>query len=101
MPYAIAIPAIDTALRTVMLANAPLVALLAIKPASKGGGAAIYADGDVASGQTFPYLTIGAWTEVPYNRFSPGTDGYGSNCTVQIKAIGQRSEAQLFSVLTL
>lgn len=101
MPYGLAIPAIDTALRAVMVAHAPLTALLATKPAAKGGGPAIYADGEVAQGQTFPYLTIGAWTQVPFNSLSPGTDGYGANCTGQIKAVGQRSEAQLMTIMNL
>lgn len=82
-----------------MVASSPLTSLIAVKPAAKGGGPAIYADGDVPSGQTMPYLTIGAWTQVPFHRLSPDADGYGWNCTVQIKAVGQRSENQLFSVL--
>lgn len=99
MPYGVPIPAIDAALRAQMVAASALTALIAVKPAAKGGGPAIYADGDVSQGQTFPYLVIGAWTQVPMHRLSPGTDGYGWNCTVQIKAVGQRSEAQLFAVL--
>lgn len=100
MPYENPIPATDTALRAVMVAAAPLTALLSTKPAARGGGPAIYPDGEVYQGQTFPYLTIGAWTAVPANRLSPGTDGYGWNCTVQLKAVGQKSEAQLMSVLS-
>jgi hypothetical protein len=99
MPYGVAIPAIDAALRDAMEGSAALTALLAVRPAARGGGPAIYVDGDVFQGQLFPYLTIGAWTQVPAHRFSPGTDGYGWNVTVQVKAIGQRSEAQLFSVM--
>jgi hypothetical protein len=99
MPYGVPIPAVDTALRAQMVAAASLTALLAVKPAARGGGPAIYDEGDVYQGQTFPYLTIGAWTQAPQHRFSPGTDGYGWTLTVQVKAIGQRSEAQLFAIL--
>ena len=99
MPYGNPIPAIDAALRAVMVASAPLTALIRTKPAAKGGGPAIYADGEVAQGQTFPYITIGAWTAVKDHRFSPGVDGYGWNCTGQIKAVGQTSEAALHTVL--
>lgn len=99
MPFGTPIPAIDSALRARMAAAASLTSLIASKPSARGGGAAIYADGDVAQGQIFPLITIGAWTQVPSHRLSPGTDGYGWNCTVQIKIIGQRSEAQLLEVL--
>jgi hypothetical protein len=99
MPYGVPLAAIDTALRALLAANATLVGLLASKPSSQGGGVAIYTDGEVYQGQTFPYLTIGAWTQVPDHRFSPGTDGYGWNCTGQIKAVGQRVEAPLHAVM--
>ena len=99
MPYGVPIPAIETAMRAALVANASLTALLQTKPAARGAGPAIYNDGDVYQGQTYPYLTIGAWTQVPDHRMSPGTDGYGWNCTVQIKAVGQRSESQLMSVM--
>jgi hypothetical protein len=91
MAYEVVVPAIDTAIRALLVAHAPLVALLATKPTARGGGAAIYTDGDVPSGATFPYLTIGAWTQIRAHNFSPGTDGYGWNCTGQLKAVGQLS----------
>jgi hypothetical protein len=99
MPYGVPIAAIDTALRALLVANTTLTGLIQTKPLSQGGGAAIYADGEVYQGQTFPYLTIGAWTQVADHRLSPGTDGYGWNCTVQIKAVGQRTEAPLLAVM--
>ncbi len=99
MPYGVPIPAIDAALRARMVAYAPLTALLASKPAARGGGPAVYDDGDVYQGQVFPYLTIGAWTQTERHRFSPGTDGYGWTLTVQIKALGQRNEVHSLSVL--
>lgn len=109
MPYEVAIPAIDSALRALLVADAGLVALIASKPAARGGGPAIYADGEVPSGATFPYLTVGAWTQVPFHRFSPtGSPGEGSgwgwNCTGQIKAVGQlaagKSETTLLNVMS-
>jgi hypothetical protein len=99
MPYGVPIPAVDSALRAQMVVASSLTSLLAVKPAARGGGPAIYDEGDVYQGQTFPYLTIGAWTQAPQHRLSPGTDGYGWTLTVQVKAIGQRNEAQLFAIL--
>lgn len=99
MPYGVPIAAIDTALRALLALNATLTGLLASKPSSQGGGQAIYPDGEVYQGQTFPYLTIGAWTQVADHRLSPDSSGYGWNCTVQIKAVGQRTEAPLLAVM--
>jgi hypothetical protein len=70
---------------------------LASKPSAKGGGPAIYEDGEVAQGQLFPYLTIGAWTQVPFHSMG---QGYGWNCTGQIKAVGQRTNASVAAVLS-
>ena len=81
-----------------MVAASALTALIRTKPAAKGGGPAIYAEGDAAQGQTFPYLTIGAWTFRKDHSFSPEDGGYGWNCTGQIKALGQTSEAVLQTV---
>jgi hypothetical protein len=99
MPYGVPIPAIDTALRALLVANTTLTGLIASKPSSQGSGAAIYTDGEVYQGQTFPYLTIGAWTQVADHRLSPDLDGYGWNCTGQIKVVGQRTEAALLAVM--
>jgi hypothetical protein len=91
MPYEVVIPAIETALRALLVADSTVVARLSTKPTARGGGPAIYTDGDVPSGATFPYLTIGAWTQIPSHNLSPSTDGYGWNCTGQLKAVGQLS----------
>jgi hypothetical protein len=99
MPYGVPIPELDTALRARMVAFAGLTALVASKPASQGGGPAIYADGESYQGQTFPYLLIGAWELVPLNNLSPGDDGFGWNITLQIKAVGQKTEAPLYAVI--
>ena len=108
MPYEVAIPAIDTALRAVLVADAALSALLANRPVARGGGPAIYTDGEVPSGAPMPYLTIGAWTQVPFHSFSPsgspGLDGFGWNCTGQVKAVGQistgRNEMTLHAIMS-
>jgi hypothetical protein len=108
MPYEVAIPAIDTALRAVLVADAALTALLASRPVARGGGPAIYQDGEVPSGAPMPYLTIGAWTQVGFHSLSPdgspGLDGYGWNCTGQIKAVGQistgRNEMTLQAIMS-
>jgi hypothetical protein len=99
MPYEIAIPAIQEALEDLLSADTALGALIATKRAALGGGPAIYTDGDVPQGATIPYLTLGAWTQVPFHNLAPDTSGYGWNCTVQIKAVGQRSQ-DLYDVLS-
>lgn len=100
MPYEVATGKIQTAIRTLLLADATLTSLLATKVAARGGGPAIYNEGDVPLDQPFPYLTIGAWTQIPEHSLSPDSDGYGWNCTGQIKAVGQRSGDQLVNVLS-
>lgn len=98
MPYEVVIPDAQAAIVDLLLADTVLGGLLATKPTPKGGGPAIYDDGDAPDGQLFPFLTIGAWTQVPNHNFAPDGDGYGWNCTVQIKAIAQR-QADLYPVL--
>jgi len=109
MPFEVAIPSIEAALRALLVAESSLTVLIATKPTAKGGGPAIYQDGEVPTGQTFPYLTIGAWTQTKFHRFSPqGSPGEGSgwgwNCTGVIKAIGQlaggKTETTLQNVMT-
>lgn len=90
MPYEVVIPAIQDALIAVLEADSTLAGLLSTKPTSRGGGPAIYDDGDAPQGATMPYLTIGAWTQVGFHSLAPDATGYGWNCTVQFKAVGQR-----------
>lgn len=99
MPYEIATPSIQDALIDLFEADTALTALIASKPSARGGGPAIYDDGDAPQGATMPYLTIGAWTQVPFHNLSPSGDAYGWNCTCQIKATGQRSSV-LYDVLS-
>jgi hypothetical protein len=91
MPYEVATPAIQTALETILLAYSPLTALLATKPTPKGGGAAIYTEGDASAQTTFPYLLIGPWTQ---NEAHALGETWGWNCTVQLKVVGQRPGLQ-------
>ena len=91
MPYEVAIPAIETAVRALLVADATVVSRLSTRPTARGGGPAIYTDGDVPSGATFPYLTIGAWTQIGSHNLAPDSSGYGWNCTGQLKAVGQLS----------
>lgn len=100
MAYEYVVPKVDTALRALFVANVTLTGAISTKPSAHGGGAAIYEDGRVPQGATFPYLTIGAWTQVPFNNLSPDSTGYGYNCTCLIKAVGQGSESALMSVMT-
>ena len=100
MPYEVVTTGVQAAIEAVLEADTGLAALLASKPTTRGGGPGIYTDGDVPQGATFPYLTVGAWTQIPFHSLSPGTNGYGWNCTVQIKAVGQRSQSQLAAVLS-
>lgn len=104
MPYEVAIPSIEAAIKALLVADTTLTGLLANKPTARGGGPAIYADGDVPTGATFPYLTIGAWTQVGEHSLSPsgspGASGYGWNCTGQLKVVGQRNETQLMNVMS-
>lgn len=97
MPYEVATIEIQETLVEMLEADTSLVALLASKPSAKGGGPAIYKDGEVAQGQLFPYLTIGAWTQVPFHNMG---SSYGWNCTGQLKAVGQRSNAPVAALLS-
>lgn len=99
MAYEVVTIKVDAALRALLVANATLTAAIATKPSAYGGGPAIYEDGKVPQGATFPYLTIGAWTQIPFNSLTPDSTGYGYNCTCQIKAVGQTTEAAVMAVM--
>src|SRR5688572_23678811 len=93
MPHEVVLGAVYVAIKAVLVAHAPLVAMLAVK--SIGGGPAIYDDGETAvQGAKLPYLTIGAGTQIPIHTMGPeGSSRYGWNCTLQIKAVSQGPEA--------
>lgn len=90
MPYSLATFDLQAEITALLAADSAFQAACADKPSARGGGEAIYDDGDSPQGQTFPYLTIGAWTQVPFHNLG---SNYGWNCTVQLKAIGQRIPA--------
>lgn len=93
MPYEVATGSIEEAVRAVLVAYAPLTALIASRPSGRGGGPAIYEDGNVPQGAPMPYLTIGAWTQIGFHTLGASdTDPrWGWNCTGMIKAVGQRA----------
>jgi len=92
MPYELVTPNLQAAIIALLEADSALTSIIQTKPTAKGGGPAIYDEGDVPLGQLFPYITIGAWTQTPNHTFSPSGDGWCWNCTVQIKAFSQRVE---------
>lgn len=99
MPSEVVLGAIYAAVKTLLAAHAPLTALLSTKPV--GGGAAIYDEGSVLQSATMPYLTIGAGTQVPEHRMGAiGSAKHGWNCTFQIKAVGQTSEAAGLTIMS-
>ena len=98
MPADVVLAPIYVAMKALMVATAPLTALLATKPL---GGPAIYDEGAVAQGAAMPYLTIGAGTQVPWHTMGVvGSARYGWNCTLQIKAAGQGTEASGLAIMS-
>lgn len=91
-----ALGGIYAALKALIAADSGVAALIANAPAGKGGGKAIYDDGDApqaSSVQPFstlsPYLTIGAGTEIAFSTFRKR----GWNCTVQVKVVWSGAES--------
>jgi hypothetical protein len=98
MPHDVVLGPIYAALKVLLAAYAPLTALISTKPL--GGAPAIYDDGAVLQDATMPYLTIGAGTQVPDHTM--GEDGlarFGWNCTLQIKAVSEGSEASGLAIM--
>lgn len=92
MPSVLATPAVLTAVRAVLVADATLAATLATAPAALGGGPAIYAEDAVPQGATFPYLTLGAPTEIPWNTMgTKDLPKWGSQATFQVKALSKET----------
>lgn len=99
MPHEAVLAKVYVALKATLAAYAPLAALLAVKPIGTGPG--IYDDGSVPQAATMPYLVIGAGTQVPDHAMGPdGSARYGWNCTLQIKAVGQGTEAAGLAIIT-
>jgi Protein of unknown function (DUF3168) len=97
MPAGAALAPIYAALVALLEADAALTALLASRPMSYGGGPAIYDEGAVPQTAAMPYLTIGAGTQIGFHSMGPA---YGWNCTLQIKASGQGTEAEGLAIMS-
>jgi Protein of unknown function (DUF3168) len=82
------IPVILAAMVAALKADATLGAIITDLPVGFGTGNAVYAANAVPPGATFPYVTVGAPTEVPFNNMGPGAGG--SNCTVLVKAFSTK-----------
>ncbi len=90
MASTLAIPAVLAAVRAVLVADSTLGSTLATIPASYGGGPAIWAENAVPQASAFPYLTLGAPTEVPWNTMGPADlPKWGSITTFQVKALSK------------
>jgi len=87
----LAIPRVLTALRTILLNDAQLVARLATAPASVGGGPAIYTEGAVPADAVTDYLTIGSFTERDESTMGRGRK-WGSALTAQIKLVTRKPD---------
>ena len=98
MPSEVVLGSIYAAVKALLAANTSLTALISTKPL---GGAAIYDEGGVVQAATMPYLAIGAGTQVPNHTMGGlAAARYGWNCTFQIKATGQGSEAAGLAIMS-
>lgn len=110
MPHEDVTGPITTAVKTLLAADAPLTALIGTKSVGMGSGPAIFDEGSaqqdyfkVPAGTAAPkpYLTIGAWTQVPDHTMGPvGSARFGWNCTGMIKVVGQGDEASGVAIRT-
>lgn len=92
MASTLATPGILSAVRTLLAADATLAGTLATVPAALGGGPAIYAEHAVPQGAPFPYLTLGAPTEIPSNTMGASDlPKWGSSTTFQVKALSKET----------
>lgn len=99
MPSDVALGPIYVAIQALLAAAGPLTALISTKPL--GGTPAVYDDGGVLQAATMPYLTVGAGTQMPWHTMGEiGSARYGWNCTLQIKAVGQITEAAGLAIMS-
>jgi hypothetical protein len=84
-----ALPGVLAALRAKLVIDTTLASMLATYASGFGTGPAIYSENGVPPKAAFPYLTIGAPTEVPFDTMGPG-NARGSNCTIQVKAFSAK-----------
>jgi hypothetical protein len=101
MPSSVALLPIYATLKALLVAYAPLTALISTKPAGAGSGPAVYDEGNVHQQATMPYLTMGAGTQVPDHTMGAFDSAkWGWNCTLQIKVVGQVIESQGLLILS-
>jgi Protein of unknown function (DUF3168) len=79
----LAVPELCAAIIATLKADTALTARLAEVPTGFGSGPAVYGETSVPPKATFPYVLVGAATEIPFLTFGPA--GAGSECTVQVK----------------
>lgn len=104
MPSEVVLAKIVPALKALLTAHAPLVALIGKRP-TDATAPAVYDDNGVPqaaiAGTTWlPYVTVGAGTQVPYEE-TMGTEAdpiHGWNCTVQVQAFGRVVESEIFAI---
>lgn len=90
MAAPLAVPRVVEELRSVLVADSTLSAMLAVFATGFGTGPGIYSEGGVPPKAGFPYLTIGATTEVPFNTMGDNGLSGGSECTIQVKAFSAK-----------
>ena len=96
MPTAVALAPLYDTLKALMAADGTLTALL---HPTVGGGPGIYDEGNVpqvAARDVMPYVTIGVGTAITFDTFMTA----GWNCTCQIKAVTQGSEADALAIVS-
>lgn len=100
MPDEVILGPIFNAVKAIMVASSALTALLSTKRI--GATPAIYDDGELAvQNATMPYIVVGGGTQNPDNTFgAAGSARYGYNCTLQIKAVSQGSEAGGLAIMS-
>lgn len=86
----LAVPRVIEAMREVLVADTTLTAMLAVFAPGFGTGPGIYSENGVPPKAGFPYLTIGAATEIPFNTMGTGGESGGSECTIQVKAFSAK-----------
>jgi hypothetical protein len=91
MPSTLAALRVLSAIRSVLLADATLTALLNTAPSAYGGGPGIYSEQDVPAGALFDYLTIGPISERPFNTMGNGLK-WGSILSVQTKVLSAKRD---------
>src|SRR3954471_7751359 len=96
-----ALPGVLAALRAKLVADTTLAAMIATYAAGFGSGPGIYSENGVPPKAAFPYLTIGAPTEAPFDTMGDG-NARGSNCTIQVKAISAKMrDDEAYSIMAV